>query len=302
MKSSESLKRNSKFSVFNIVLFTIMIITGILTLYPFLNVLALSFNEAYDSIKGGIYIIPRKFTWSNYEEMFRNKQLFTAFNISSLRTLIGTLTSIIGCSMVAYVISRKDFMFRKLFSVMLAITMYMGGGLIPDYILISKLGMFNSFLVYIIPGLIGVWNVFVIRSYIDGLPVSLQESAKIDGANDMYIYFKIILPLCIPVLVTVSLFIAVGQWNSWFDTYLYCTSNKNLTTLQYELQKMLSYANIQVNTDDLRTLEESQKQVRVTPEALKMAMTMVATAPILVVYPFIQRYFVTGLTLGAVKS
>ena len=204
----------------DIVLYMLMILTGIVTLYPFLNVAALSFNDAVDSVKGGIYLIPRKFTFNNYLEIFKSDLLLLAFRNSILRTVIGTITGVICCAMVGYTVSRKDYMGRRLFSLMLAITMYVSGGLIPDYILIRNLGLFNSFWVYILPALVSVWNVFVIRSYIDGLPDALQESAKIDGANDIVIFFKIILPLCLPVLATVALFTAVGQWNSWFDTYL----------------------------------------------------------------------------------
>ena len=287
----------------DIVLYMLMILTGIVTLYPFLNVAALSFNDAVDSVKGGIYLIPRKFTFNNYLEIFKSDLLLLAFRNSILRTVIGTITGVICCAMVGYTVSRKDYMGRRLFSLMLAITMYVSGGLIPDYILIRNLGLFNSFWVYILPALVSVWNVFVIRSYIDGLPDALQESAKIDGANDIVIFFKIILPLCLPVLATVALFTAVGQWNSWFDTYLFNNSNKSLTTLQYELQKILTYASVQFSAaDDIRSIEQMQKKIVVTPDSLKMAMTIVTIVPILFVYPFVQRYFVTGMTLGAVKS
>lgn len=288
--------------LFNTVLFILMVLVGAATIYPFLNVLALSFNDAYDSVKGGIHILPRKFTWANYEEIFRNEQLLTGFRNSVLRTVIGTFTGILASSMLAYAVSRKDFIFRRFFSLVMAITMYVSGGLIPGYILIRRLGLFGSFWVYIIPGLIGVFNVFVIRSYMDTLPESLQESAKIDGANDIRIFLTIVMPLCLPVLATVSLFIAVGHWNSWFDTYLYNNSKQELTTLQYELQKMLVYSTRQFNRQDINTMNETMKNVKITPDSLKMAMTMTVTAPILLVYPFIQRYFVTGLTLGAIKS
>jgi putative aldouronate transport system permease protein len=240
---------------------------------------------------------------NNYLEIFKSDLLLLAFRNSVLRTVVGTITGVLCCAMVGYTVSRKDFVARRWFSLMLAITMYVSGGLIPDYILIRNLGLFNSFLVYILPALVSVWNVFVIRSYIDGLPDALQESARIDGANDLVIFFRIILPLCLPVLATVALFTAVGQWNSWFDTYLFNNSNKSLTTLQYELQKILTYASVQFSAaDDIRSIEQMQKKIVVTPDSLKMAMTIVTIVPILFVYPFVQRYFVTGMTLGAVKS
>jgi putative aldouronate transport system permease protein len=297
-----AVKRHNSLTIFDTVLYVVMILFGILTLYPFVNIIALSFNDAIDSVKGDIYLFPRMFTIENYRQIFRNDQLTTALWISTIRTIIGTATGVVFSAMVAYTVSRKKFMARKFFSLMLALTMYVSGGLIPDYLLIRNIHLMGSFLVYIIPPLIGAWNIFIIRSYIDGLPESLFESAYIDGANDIVVFFKIVLPLCMPVLATVSLFIAVFHWNSWFDTYLYCNGKKGLTTLQYELQKMLSYANTQISAGDSLTRVGNPNMVKVTPESLKMAMTMVATAPILLVYPFIQKYFVTGMTLGAVKG
>jgi putative aldouronate transport system permease protein len=277
-----------------------MITLIVVMLYPFLNVLAVSFNDSMDTVRGGITVFPRQPTLSNYGEIFGYPQLLRALFISVLRTAVGTVTGLFSTAMVAYVMSRTDFFALKPVSVLFVITMYVSGGLIPDYMLMRNLGLMNKFAVYILPGLISVFYVFVIRSYIDGLPFELQESAKLDGANDLFIFLRIILPLCLPVIATVSLFIAVGQWNSWFDTYIYAGSNKSLTTLQYELQKIL--ANSQISNQDMyRTLRPGQS-MSVSPESIRMAMTIVATVPILVVYPFMQKYFVKGLTLGAIKA
>jgi putative aldouronate transport system permease protein len=186
---------------------------------------------------------------------------------------------------------------------MFVITMYVAGGMIPVYLLFRSLGLFNTFTVYILPHVIGVWNVFVIRSYMDNLPDSLQESARLDGANDFVIFWRIILPLSVPVLAVITLFAAVRQWNSWFDNYLYNASRVQLTTLQYELRKILATANIQISEfADSADIAERMQRITVTPRSMRMAMTIVATAPILFVYPFVQRYFVKGLTLGAVKN
>ncbi|MNZ99858.1 L-arabinose transport system permease protein AraQ [compost metagenome] len=178
--------------------------------------------------------------------------------------------------------------------------MYVSGGLIPGFILVRHLGMMNSFWVYVLPGMVSAWNVFIIRSFIDGLPSALQESAKLDGANDFTIYWRVILPLCKPVLATVALFLAVGQWNSWFDTFLYNSTARHLTTLQYELMKVLQ--STQIGSNDIHDPNMSQLMNRISPESVKMAITIVVTVPILIVYPFLQRYFVKGMTLGAVKS
>jgi putative aldouronate transport system permease protein len=221
--------------------------------------------------------------------------------MSVLRTVIGTVTGIISASMAAYVISRNDFIAKKAITILFIITMYVSGGLIPDYMLIRNLHLTNNFLVYILPGLISVFNVIVLRSFIDGLPFELQESAKLDGANDITVFFRIIFPLCTPAIATISLFIAVGQWNSWFDTYLYCGSKKSLTTLQFELQKILLSAQSS-GQQDIYGSADMVSQKRISPESLRMAMTVVATLPILFVYPFVQKYFIKGLTLGAVKT
>jgi len=192
---------------------------------------------------------------------------------------------------------------RRVISLIFVITLYLQGGLIPIYLLYRALGLFNTRLVYILPYIIGVWNVFVIRSYMDNLPDSLQESARLDGANDLVIFLRIILPLSVPVVATISLFVAVFQWNQWFDTYLYNYSASELTTLQYELRKVLAYADIQFSEfETAADIAERVARITVTPRSMRMAMTIVVTTPVLVVYPFIQRYFVKGLTLGAVKS
>jgi len=286
------------FEVFN---YLLMIILAVVTLYPFLHVLAVSLNDPYDTVKGGITIFPRKFTLINYIETLNYPQIPWAVLITVLRTVIGTFVGVLSTAMVAYVINRKDFIARKPVAIMFIITMYVGGGLIPDYMLIRGLGLMNNFLVYILPGLISPFNVIVIKSYMEGIPPDLEESAMIDGANDFLIFWKIILPLCAPVIATISLFIAVGHWNSWFDTYLYCSSEPKLTTLQYELQKILSNATASSQVDYYSNLDPN-RTMKVTPHSLRMAMTIIVTLPILLVYPFIQRYFIHGMTIGAVKS
>jgi len=287
--------------VFDIVNFTFMTLVMIVTLYPFLNVLAISLNDSVDTVRGGIYIWPRQFTLENYIQIFKYDGLITGTKNTILRTLAGTFLGLLSGTMLGYVLSRVDFQGRRFMSVFLALTMYFSGGMIPVFILIRDLHMMNSFLVYIIPGMVSAFNVFVIRSFIDSLPYSLQESAKLDGANDFTIYYKIILPLCKPVLATIALFLAVGQWNSWFDTYLYNGNAPHLTTLQFELMKVLQ--STQGQTSGMMSGQNMAEIVKqVSPESIKMAITIVVTVPILLVYPFLQRYFVKGMTLGAVKS
>jgi putative aldouronate transport system permease protein len=286
--------------LFDFIVYAVIIFVTLITLYPFLNVLAISLNDSIDSVRGGITIYPRKFTLKNYETIFAFSGLITGLKISILRTLVGTLLGLMSASMLAFTLSRIDFQGRRFVSTFLALTMYISGGLIPVYILIRDLNMMGTFAVYVLPGLVSAFNVFVIRSFIDGIPYALQESAKLDGANDLTIYWKVILPLTKPALATIALFLAVGQWNSWIDTYLYNGSQEHLTTLQFELMKVIQSTT--TNVDNFRGKNMVAVMAQISPESVKMAITIVVTVPILIVYPFLQGYFVKGMTLGAVKS
>lgn len=267
-----------------------------MTVYPFLNVLAISLNDPMDTMRNINFIIPRKFTLSNYIYIFTENDLGGAFLMSVVRTLVGTGVGVICTAMLSYVLSRKDFYFNKLFTILFIVTMYVSGGMIPEYLLLTRtLHLSNNFMVYIIPGLIWVYNVILMRSFIEGLPLALQEAAKIDGANDFIIWAKVILPLCTPTLATVALFLAVGQWNAFMDTYLYA---RDLPTLQYVLYEIMEKATIKIDPH----AQANQVQNTVSPMSVRMAITIVATVPILIVYPFLQKYFVGGMTLGAVKD
>jgi putative aldouronate transport system permease protein len=296
------IKLTKKDRMFDILNYSFLTIIMIVTLYPFLNVLVISLNDSTDTVRGGIYIWPREFTLNNYLEIMKYDNLVTGFVNSVLRTVIGTVLGVFAQAMIAFTLSRADFQGRKFISTFLVLTMYFSGGLIPGYMLIRDLGMMNSFWVYILPGLVSAFNIIIIRSFMDGLPFSLQESAKMDGANDFTIFYRIILPLCKPVLATICLFVAVGQWNSWFDTYLYNSMNESLTTLQYELMKILDNTSMggNVNANQMRPNEQQTNMV--SPESIKMAITMVTVIPIMLVYPFVQRFFIQGMTLGAVKQ
>ncbi len=280
------------FDYFLVVVFLILLV---ITLYPFLNVLAISLNDATDTIKNVSFIFPRKFTLTNYKYVFEEGGILKPLFMSIAKTVIGTAAGVICTAMLAYTLSRRDFVFHKLFTLLFVITMYVGGGMIPEYLLIMRtLKLGNNFLVYIIPGLIWVYNMILVRSFIDGLPSALQEAAQLDGANDFQIWYKVVMPLCTPVIATIALYYAVGQWNSFMDTYLYA---KELPTLQYKLYEIMSQATMQLDTHTTTNATQA-----VTPMAIRMAVTVVATVPIIVVYPFVQKYFVGGMTLGAVKN
>ena len=290
------MKSGKKAQPFDYVLIVVFILIIIATVYPFLNVLAISLNDPMDTMRNVNFIIPRKFTLSNYTYVFTENNLLQPFMMSVARTLIGAAAGVICTAMIGYVLSRKDFYFNKPFTIIFVITMYVSGGMVPEYLLLTRtLKMGNSFSVYILPGLMWVYNMILVRSFIEGLPMALQEAAMLDGANDFKIWYKIILPLCKPVMATVALFVAVGQWNSFMDTYLYA---RELPTLQYVLYEIMEKATIKI---DPHGDTEAAKNA-VSPLSVRMAITIIATVPILIVYPFLQKYFVGGMTVGAVKD
>ena len=276
----------------------------VVTLYPFINTIAYSFNDAIDSVRGGIYLWPRQFTLRNYEKILvGNKAISQALFISVSRTLLGGFTGVFATLCVAYVLSRRDFVFRKVFTPFLVFTMYFSGGLIPTFILMRDLRLVNSFWVYILPSMVGAYNIMFMRSYIEGIPDSFTEAAKIDGASEYRILFTIIFPLSLPVVATITLFVAVHQWNAWFDTMIYNGMNPKLSTLQYELQKLLTSAlSIAAADSDAVLASGDSQRAAVTPMSIRTAMTVISVTPILFVYPFLQKYFIRGLTLGGVKG
>jgi putative aldouronate transport system permease protein len=205
--------------------------------------------------------------------------------------------------MVAYTISRPEFVLRKFVSITFILTMYFSGGLIPTFLLMRDLHLIGTFAIYIIPGLIGVFNLIVIRSFIEGLPEGIIESARIDGAGEFMTFIRIVLPLTVPVLATVALFAGVYQWNSWFDVFLYNSSKKHLSTLQYELMRILQNTNSQSSSRQVDFFAQAANRGQtVTPKAIRATMTIVASVPIILVYPFLQKYFVHGMTVGGVKE
>ncbi|MCI5874901.1 MAG: carbohydrate ABC transporter permease [Clostridiales bacterium] len=275
-----------------------MIAFVIITLYPVLNTLAISFNDGTDALRGGIYLIPRKFTLKNYITVLQKNNLITGAYITVARTVIGTVLALVANAILAFIVSRKRFLFKKQLSLFWVITMYVNGGMIPTFLLYKGMGLTNSFWVYVIPGMVSAFNMLVIRTYMNGIPDSLEESAQLDGAGYTTVFVKIISPLCKPVYATVALFVAVGQWNSWFDAMLYNRMSDNLTTLQYELMKLLS------SVTNQGTSAEVMKNASgaVTPASVRAAATILTMLPIVCLYPFLQRYFVTGLTIGGVKE
>ena len=273
------------------------------TLYPVLNTVAVSLNDGVDAVRGGITIWPRKFSVEAYNSLLADELTYSAFGISVARTVITTILNLVLTSMLAFALSRKEYVFRGFITLVLVLTMYVNAGLIPNYLLITKtLKLNKTFWVYIIPTMFSCFNMIILRTYILGLPEALAESARIDGANDMRIFWQIIFPLCTPVLATVALFVAVGSWNQWFDTQLYNGSKKGLYTLQYLLKMKLATSMNQANQANASLDALTSGGSKSTPITIRSAITVVSALPIMIVYPFLQRYFVTGMVLGGVKG
>lgn len=288
--------------IFGICVTIFMILFSVITLYPVLNTLAISLNDGLDAVKGGIHLIPRVFSLKSYETVFGIQGFVQGAIITVLRTVLGTLFALVANALLAYIISRKHFMFRSELSLFWVITMYVNGGLIPTMVLYKALHLTGTFWVYVIPGMVSAFNVMVLRTYMEGLPEELEESAKLDGAGYMTIFVKIISPLCKPVYATVALFVAVFQWNSWFDAMIYNRMKPEYTTLQYELMKLLSSVMQQSGSASGGAAAQGGSVSAVTPVSVRSAATVVTMLPIICLYPFLQRYFVTGLTIGGVKG
>ena len=302
-------KRQTQISniIFDTIIFLTLAFVVVATVYPFWNTVAISFNDGLDALRGGITLLPRKFTWKNYANLFTTDEIFHAGIISVTRTIIQTVLCVFCTSMMAYALSRKEFVIRRPLTSIIVISMYVNAGLIPGYMLIKNLHLIGKYAVYIVPCLVDVFNFILVRTYINGLPDSFVESARIDGANEFKIFMRIIMPLIVPSIAMISLFVAVGAWNSWFDTYLYCSNKPSLHSLQYVLMSYLQASqNQSASAADAGSMavaaSSGSTNAMSTPISIRSSITVVATLPILVVYPFVQKYFVVGMTIGGVKE
>ncbi|MCR5234862.1 MAG: carbohydrate ABC transporter permease [Lachnospiraceae bacterium] len=284
--------------IFSVIVVVFLALFVIITLYPVLNTVVLSFNDGIDAVRGKIYLWPRKFSIKNYKTVFAMQNIWIGAKVTVGRTVLATITSLIANALLAFVVSRKKFLFKSQLSLFWVITMYVNGGMIPIFLLYKNLGLTGTFHVYWIPGMISAFNMLVMRTYMEGIPESLEESAQLDGAGYWTIFMHIISPLCKPVYATVALFIAVWQWNSWFDAMLYNRMKTEYTTLQYELMKLLS--SVMQQSGSAENAKNGANTI--TPVTIRAAATVVTMLPIVMLYPFLQRYFVTGLTIGGVKE
>lgn len=281
-------------TVFNIISYVIVIILVLLCTIPLIMLVSGSFSSNSEILRKGYSILPRGFSLEGYKTVFSQPQTIgRSYVVSILVTLIGTLIGVVIMSMAGYALQREEMKYRNIITFFIYFTTLFQGGLVPWYMLISSLGLRDTIWVMILPSCVNSFHILLIRNYMKGIPTSLVESAKIDGAGEFYTYIKIMMPLAKPILATVGLFLALQYWNSWYIASLFI-KDSHLWPLQYRLYKMLSAQTSMLETTVVRTVAPT--------ETMKLATAVVVTGPIVLVYPFLQKYFVQGITVGAVKG
>lgn len=293
------------FNTLNILLLVLMIVV---TIYPFINSLAISLNDSDDTTRGGLTFFPRVFSLRNYELIFINPKIYNAYMITIARTVIGTISALFFTSLLAFGMAHNSLKGRKFYTMLCLIPMYFGGGLIPYYFLIRALGMMNTFQVYWVPAMVGIFNMILMRTYFQGIPLALEESARIDGANYFTVFFRIILPISTPIIATIALFVGVGQWNAWFDASMFVTK-ETLKPMQNILLSVISQAKFAEQLAALGsttgvTVDASNigHNAKVNVRSITMATMIITIIPIIMAYPFLQRYFIKGIMIGSLKG
>lgn len=290
------MKETSGEKIFNVINVVIMAVVLLAVIIPLLNVVSISLVSASEVARKKYMILPEKFDFSAYRLIFSNGSIIVkAYTITIFRVFAGTLASMAATYFLAYGLSKSKLPFRQSITIFVLITMLFNGGLIPFYILIKGLGLVNNVLVYLLPMLISAFNTLLLRNFIMGIPESLFESAELDGARELTVIFKLVLPLSLPAMATISLFYAVSQWNSWFDAYLF-VSKPDLQPIQLVLRNILAASQVSV------TQAQHISMIPPPSRAIQNATIVISTLPIVLVYPFVQKYFIKGVTLGAVKG
>lgn len=296
------MKKNPKEILFQSVILIIFTLFALLCIYPFYYILVYSFSDAKAAAAGGFLLWPVEFTLNSYKSILELPGIFGAFLMSAFRAVFGTLTTLFFSSMLAYALTQKKLPGKKIIYRIVVVSMYLNAGLIPWYIVMLKIGMKNNILLYFFPTAVTAYFLILIKTYMEQLPTSLTEAAKLDGAGCFQIYSKIMLPLCKPILAAVAVFSAVNQWNSWQDNF-FLMDKPVFQTLQLTLLNYLNQAEaiaqqVKSNASAINNMQASS----LSPMSIRMTMTMVVAVPIILVYPFMQKYFVKGIMVGAVKG
>lgn len=282
------------FCVFNYVFLAFLAFT---MLYPFIYTLSMSLSTTKAATEMGLHLYPKEVSIMAYQMVFKNRDIITSYGNTLFRTIFGTLAGLLVTTLFAYAISRKEMPHRKLFTFIVLFTMLFNGGKIPTYLVLKEMGLLNNILVYILPNLISAYNVIVAKSFFQSLPAAMHESASIDGASEFRIFFSIIIPLSMPIIMTLALWMAVFHWNSWYDAMMYMTDNTKIT-VQCLLQRIIQENNSELISQGVINPDAMQY----TSETVKAATIIVSIIPILAFYPFVQKYFIKGVMLGAVKG
>ena len=286
--------RKRKFTVGKFFLYLILTLLVFVCVYPFLNVLAYSFSGYNAVLSGKVTFYPIDFTISAYQQIIGKQQMWKAMSTTVFVTFMGTGVGLLLTTFAAYALSRDTLPGQKILLGLILFTMYFSGGIIPTFLVVKQLGMYDSLTSLYIPQAMSVFNFIVMRTFFRQLPESLEEAARIDGASDIQVFFKIVIPLSVPIIATIALFYAVQYWNNYFDALLYI-QDPDKYTLQLRLRSLLF-------ADELNSGGASESEIQVMSQSLKMACVAVSTIPILVVYPWLQKYFVKGVMIGSVKG
>jgi len=292
------LGRSREDRIINIVTAVLCILVLIVTVYPVYYCLIFSFNDGKDAAKQALYFWPRKFSLENYKIVFQNKAIYPAFIMTMLRSIVGTVLAVFCMAMAAYALSKDNLKGRKVYMIMGVITLYFSAGVVQSYLLYRELRLLDSFWVYILPNIFQFYYIILFISFFRELPAALEESAQMDGAGYFTILFKIIIPLSTPVIATVSLFVGVWHWNDWFHPAFFI-QNESLMTLPAVLMRAMSLAEAQ---QTLQKMIAVPSQSSTTMESVRYAMLIVSILPVTIIYPFVQKFFLKGMMLGAVKE
>ncbi|ALC87720.1 MULTISPECIES: carbohydrate ABC transporter permease [Bacillaceae] len=288
-------KTDRAFNVFN---YVFLAIVAFLVIYPLIFVFSASLSNPQNVISGDMWLWPKEFTLDAYEKVFQNEDIINGFINTLKYTVFGTILNVVMTILAAYPLSRRDLKGRGFLMAFIVFTIFFSGGLIPTYLLIRDLGMLNTFWVMIIPNAVAVWNIIIMRTFFQSIPHELEESAMIDGAGNFRILWSVVLPLSLPVIAVMVLFYSVGHWNSYFQALIYLQDQE-----KFPLQLILRQILIQGQTDDMiKATSESFLAQQLSVEGLKYAVLIVANLPMLMLYPFLQRYFVKGVMIGSLKG
>ena len=299
------LKKSRGYYAIQAINYTLLFMLGIVTLYPFWYAFVLAFNEGRDAMRGGIYFWPRSFTTQNFDVAFRSPLIRPAFVISISRTVLSILIGVTMQAMMAYALTKRDLPGRAPIIFFFYFTTLFSGGLIPTFILYRQIGLLNNFWVYVIPGIFSFFNAIILRTAFYSVPESLSESARIDGASEFRIFFQIVIPLALPTIATIALFIGVGNWNDWFTGQYFAKPAKwPAATLLNDLMNTFQQQSTTTTTGGQAQVNEALVggSQNVTAESVKMAFLVVLTMPIIAIYPFVQKYFVKGVMIGSIKE